>query len=225
MEFFVADDEEGAALEAARLLVEAARAGETIVLTGGSTPRRAYELAARLEPDWSGASLWWGDERCVPPDDERSNYGMAKRALLDALTAQPAAVERIRGELDPEDAAAEYDAKLDGVCFDLVLLGLGPDGHAASLFPNAPSLEARERRAVAAPAQLEPFVDRVTLTIPALAGGSRIVWLVTGAAKAETARRAFAEEPSPATPASLIRSRSGSDLAILDRDSAVRLAL
>src|SRR6185312_8021669 len=91
----VADAEEAARLVAERI-AEQARAG-SIVLTGGSTPRRAYELAAQLEPDWSRAELWWGDERCVPPDDENSNYGMAKTALLDRLDREPAGVHRMHG--------------------------------------------------------------------------------------------------------------------------------
>ena len=90
------------------LLAAAARAGETIVLTGGSSVGKAYEQAAAFEPDWSGASVWWGDERCVPPDDDRSNYGLAKRTLLDRLDKQRD-VHRIRGELDPAEASDEYD--------------------------------------------------------------------------------------------------------------------
>ena len=91
-----------------------------IVLTGGSTPRRAYEIAAELEPDWSRVELWWGDERCVPPDDERSNYGMAKEALLDRLERQPAAVHRMQGELGRDAGADDYEHELDGVgTFDL----------------------------------------------------------------------------------------------------------
>ena len=115
------------------------------MLTGGSTAGDAYEHAAALEPDWSEASVWWGDERCVPPDDERSNYGLAKRTLLDRLERQPE-VHRIRGELDPADAAGEYERELEGVALDLLLLGLGPDGHVASLFPGSPQL-ARARAA------------------------------------------------------------------------------
>ena len=105
----VADATEAARLLAERL-AEQARAGGNVVLTGGSTPRRAYELAAELDPDWSGVEVWWGDERCVPPDDERSNYGMAKAALLDRLEQGPAATHRMRGELGRE-AGAERQAR------------------------------------------------------------------------------------------------------------------
>ena len=121
----VADAGEAARLVAERL-VEQARARGSIVLTGGSTPRRAYETAAELEPDWSRVELWWGDERCVPPDDERSNYGMAKAALLDRLESAPAAVHRIKGELGRDEGSTEYRLELTDVgTFDLVLLGLG----------------------------------------------------------------------------------------------------
>jgi 6-phosphogluconolactonase len=223
LERIVCDDPEGAAREAARRLAAAARAGGSIVLTGGSTPRRAYELAAGLEPDWSRVELWWGDERCVPPDDERSNYRLARESLLEQLGAPPADVHRIRGELGATAAAEEYDRALEGVRLDLVLLGLGSDGHAASLFPNAPTLDERERRAVAAEAGLEPFVDRVTLTVPELSSAMRIVWLVTGTAKAQAVRRAFAEAPTSAVPASLIRSSGGADITILDQEAAAGL--
>ena len=140
-------DAEAAARAVAEILARAARTGATIALTGGTTPARAYELAAELEADWGRAELWWGDERCVPPDDERSNYGLARRALLDRLPTQPRHVHRIEGELGAEQAAARYDAALAGARIDLVLLGLGPDGHAASLYPHAPALAERERRA------------------------------------------------------------------------------
>ena len=107
----------------------------------------AYREAAALEPDWSAVTVWWGDERCVPPEDERSNYRLAKENLLDQLQQQPREIHRIRGELPPADAAAELDQALDGVQFDLMLLGLGPDGHMASLFPASPQLDVRDRRA------------------------------------------------------------------------------
>jgi 6-phosphogluconolactonase len=218
----ILDDAEAAAAATAERLADAARAGKEIALTGGSTPRRAYELAAQLEPDWSRAGAWWGDERCVDPGDERSNYRLAKEALLDQLTAQPA-VHRIRGELDPEEAAAQYERELGETRLDLILLGIGPDGHCASLFPEAPTLLVRNRKVVAAEAGLEPFVPRVTLTIPALDGGAQIVFLVTGSEKADAVLRAFIEEPSERTPSSLVRAASGNTLAILDRAAAVSI--
>src|SRR5438105_257548 len=108
----VRPDEEGAARRVAELLAEAADAGGEIVLTGGSTPGRAYELAAELAPDWSRAGIWWGDERCVPPDDDDSNFGLARKTLLDALAAEPRAIHRIRGENEPAVAASAYDSEL-----------------------------------------------------------------------------------------------------------------
>jgi 6-phosphogluconolactonase len=193
------------------------------VLTGGSTPARAYELAASLRRDWSACELWWGDERCVPPEHEWSNYGLAKRTLLDRIVTPRAAVHRIEGERAPDEAAERYDEELAGVTLDLVLLGLGPDGHAASIYPDSPAVHERERRAVAAEARLEPFVDRVTMTIPVLESAPLVVFLVGGESKAEAVRRAFADPPSPATPASLIRSAHGTTLVILDRAAASEL--
>ncbi len=193
------------------------------MLTGGSTPARAYELAASLRPDWSTCELWWGDERCVPPEHEWSNYGLVKRTLLDQIASAPGAVHRIEGESSPDEAAARYDEELEGVALDLVLLGLGSDGHAASIFPFAPAIDERERRAVAAPSQLEPFVDRVTMTIPVLESAPLVVFLVSGASKAEAVRRVFTEPPSAAAPASLIRSVQGTTLVILDSAAASEL--
>ena len=219
----VADDPDAAASRVAELLVEAARAGGEIALTGGATPGRAYELAAELERDWSRAGVWWGDERCVPPDDERSNYGLARRTLLDHLAIEPAHVHRIRGEDDPSAAAAAYELELQGTTFDLLLLGLGPDGHVASLFPNAPALDERRRLAVAAAPKLDPFVERVTLTLPALRSARSIVFLVTGEEKADAVTRALAGPPDPAVPGSLVRAESGTTRAVLDRAAAARL--
>jgi 6-phosphogluconolactonase len=156
----------------------------------------------------------------VPPAHEWSNYGLARRTLLDRVSTAPAAVHRILGERTPEEAADLYEQELEDILPDLVLLGLGPDGHAASIFPHAPTVHERERRVIAAPAGLEPFVDRVTMTIPVFASASQVVFLVSGSSKAEAARRAFAEPPTPATPASLIRSAHGTTLAILDRAAA-----
>jgi 6-phosphogluconolactonase len=127
----------------------------------------------------------------------------------------------VHGELSPEEAAAEYDRELDGVTLSFALMGIGPDGHTASLFPNAPTLDETERRAVAAEAGLEPFVPRVTLTRPALAGTEEMVYLVTGEGKADAVARAFAGEPSPETPASLVRGKR--TVAILDQAAASKL--
>jgi 6-phosphogluconolactonase len=224
VELTVCPDAEEAASVVADELVAAARDGQTIALTGGTSPGRAYELAAQREPDWSPASLWWGDERCVPPEDERSNFRLARETLLDGLEAPPREVQRIRGELGAEEAAQEYDLLLNGVQLDFVLLGLGPDGHVASLFPGEPTLEERERRAIPAEARLEPLVDRVTMTVPTLSSAPAVVFIVTGEKKAEAVEHAFAHPPSPATPASLIRSTAGRTSLIADAAAAAALA-
>jgi 6-phosphogluconolactonase len=202
-----------------------AEASGQVTLTGGTTAARAYELAAELRPDWSSTELWWGDDRCVPPEHEWSNYAMAKRTLLDRIAVKPAAVHRIQGELGAERAAGEYDRELEGVTLDLVLLGMGPDGHAASLYPHAPGLAERERRAIPAEAKLEPLVDRVTMTIPVLESAPLVLFFVAGAERAEAVRRAFAEPPSEATPASLVRSRNGQTVVILDPGAAQELRI
>ena len=205
---------------AAELLVGAARAGSPIALSGGDSPGPAYEQAAKLEPDWSSAQFWWGDERCVPPDDDRSNYLLAKKTLLDRLERQPAEIHRIRGELGGEAAAAAYDRLLEGVTLGLALQGIGPDGHTASLFPGSAALEERERRAIAVPHE---DVERVTMTLPVLSGARQVVFLVLGEAKAEAVARAFAGDPDPATPASLLHSREGETIVLLDGAAAVKL--
>lgn len=216
VELRVAAGAEEAATAVAQLL---AGSSGNVVLTGGSTPRRAYELAAEERKDWAGVTFWWGDERCVPPDDERSNYRLAREALLDRVGGY--AERRIRGELEPEPAAAEYDEELRGVSLEVLLLGIGPDGHTASLFPGATALRERARLAVAAAPGLEPWVERVTLTLPAIEDAAHVVFLATGQAKADAARRAFAEPPGEGTPASLARGRRTS--AILDRAAASHL--
>ena len=217
VELVVLDDAAAVADEVARRMAVAVADGRSIVLTGGRTPEQAYERAAALAPDWSRVEVWWGDERCVPPDDENSNFGMAKRALLDRLERPPLAVHRIEGELGKDAAADAFEQELGSAALDLVLLGIGPDGHVASLFPGKPTLEVTDRRAVGTEPGLEPWVDRVTLTLPALRAAGEILFVVTGEAKADAVRRAFASEPSRETPASLVRADSGRTTAILDR--------
>jgi 6-phosphogluconolactonase len=217
LELVVADDP---MREVGERLAAAARAGGHIVLTGGRTPRGAYKIAAGLEPDWTRVEVWWGDERCVPPDDERSNYQLAKESLLDRVSL--GAVHRIHGELGREQGAELFEQELGPLDrFDLVLLGLGSDGHIASLFPNEPTLDATDRRAVGAEAKLEPFVDRITLTLPPLCAARQVVFLVTGEDKADAAKRAFAAVPSRATPGSLVR--GGTTTAVLDAAAAALL--
>jgi 6-phosphogluconolactonase len=223
VEVIVLDDAAAVAEEVARRLADAATAGRSIVLTGGRTPEQAYERAAALAPDWSRVELWWGDERCVPPDDESSNFGMAKRALLDRLERPPLAVHRIEGELGKDEGADEFEQELGSTALDLVLLGIGPDGHIASLFPGKAALEVTDRRAVGTEPGLDPWVDRITLTLPALRDAEEILFVVSGEAKADAVRRAFAAEPGPETPASLVRAESGRTTAILDRAAAAAI--
>ena len=206
---------------AGELLAEAAVAGANLALSGGSTVGDAYETAARLQPRWDGVHVWFGDERAVPPDDKDSTFRLVSETLLDALDSPPE-MHRVRGERPAEQAAALYDAELDGVVLDLALNGIGADGHTASLFPGAGALGETERRAVAAEPALEPFVPRVTLTPSVFAACGVLVYLVAGEGKAEAVRRAFAGDPSPDVPASLIRGRR--TIALLDHAAATLLS-
>lgn len=221
---------EDPATEVAGRICDAAAAGRHIALTGGSTPRRAYELVAERDVDWSGATLWFGDDRCVAPDNEHSNYGMAKAALLDRIEGAAPSVHRMQGELGPERGATEYEAELrrvfdgDMPAIDLVLLGLGPDAHCASLFPRNPELGEQERWAAGVNMPgMAPLVPRITLTLPALNAASEIVFLVTGDDKAPAVRRAFAGPPDPDAPASLVEPVSGKMTVVTDAAAAAQL--
>jgi 6-phosphogluconolactonase len=222
IELVVVDSDKEVAAIVAQRLVEAAQEGGSVVLTGGKTPKLAYEQAAKEHGDWSSVELWWGDERCVPPDDENSNFKLANDALLDRIDRQPHAVHRIKGELGKDDAAKAYEAELGDTRFDLLLLGVGPDGHIASLFPDAPTLRQQPRVLPAEPG-LEPFIDRVTLSVPALRGAREILFLLAGGDKADAARRAFVDEPDEHTPASLVRASDGRTTAVLDRAAAAAI--
>jgi 6-phosphogluconolactonase len=206
----------------AEKLAAAVHEGGNIVLTGGGSVAHVYELAAALEPDWSKVDVWFTDERCVPVDDERSNYGMVKQALFDRVNAH--AVHRMRGELGREEGSTLYEQELASVeRFDFILLGLGPDGHVASLFPLQPTLDVTERKAIGAEAHLEPFVDRITLTMPMLRGAKEIVFFATGEQKADACVRAFDGEPSRETPGSLVRAIRGTTTAVLDPAAAAKV--
>ncbi len=202
-----------------------AAASGHVVLTGGSTPRRAYERAAELRHDWSGVAFWFSDERCVPAEDDLSNFRMADKALLDVVAGTQ--VHRIEGERGPDEAAELYANEL-GAAFgselpemDLMLLGIGPDAHLCSLFPDAPALNERERPVVGVEeAGVAPLVPRVTLTLPVVDAARELLFLVTGEDKAEALRRALGD-PDPAAPASLVRN-AGSRL-FCDEAAASRL--
>ena len=222
VELVIVEDEREVASVVAERLARAAREGGNVVLTGGKTPELAYKEAAKLEPDWSKVDLWWGDERCVPPEHKESNYGMAKRALLDRIDVAPRGVHRMKGELGKDAAAAGYERELDDTVLDLLLLGVGPDAHIASLFPNAPTLRQR-KRVLPAEAGLEPFIDRVTLSLPALRSAREIIFLLAGEGKADAAARVFGAEPSRDAPGSLVRADDGRTVAILDRAAAANL--
>jgi 6-phosphogluconolactonase len=223
---------EDPAAACAELLGEAAGAGGQLVLTGGSSPRTAYSLAAAAGIDWRSAGVWFSDERCVAPEDERSNYGMTRDALLTPLGDRaPSSVHRIQGEFGAVPAADTYqDELLAGAGgqprFALVLIGLGPDAHLASLFPGQDTLAERERLAVAVPdAGLEPYVPRVSLTLPALAAGERVVFLIMGSSKAQAVAAAFSPgvAPDPSVPASMLVPMHERIEVLLDREAAAQL--
>jgi 6-phosphogluconolactonase len=193
-----------------------------LCITGGSTPRAAYERVAELRPDWSDVEIWFTDERCVPPDHEHSNFRMANEALLTRVAG--ATVHRMKGELGPAEGAADYERQYEAAdepTFDLILLGLGPDAHTCSLFPGDEALGERDRPVVGVETPgMAPLVSRISLTLPVVSGSRRIVFLVTGADKADAVARAFTGPPDPSAPASLV---DGEVTVLLDEAAAGRL--
>jgi 6-phosphogluconolactonase len=219
---------EDPASEVAELLTEAAVAGGHVVLTGGSSPEHAYELAAQRDADWSSATVWFSDERCVEPSHPDSNFGMAERALLMQLSAGPQVV-RMEGELGPDAGAGAYEAEIRARIgsdprWDLLLLGMGPDGHVASLFPGKPEVEERSRLAVGVPlAGMEPQVPRISLTLAAIGSARDAVLLITGEGKAATVARVFGPEPDRSLPAAQVDLRYGALTVLLDEAAASQL--
>jgi len=220
-----ADEGELARLAAAWMAEEVkravARSGRcALALSGGSTPRPAYErLAIQDGVPWAAVEIFFGDERAVRPSDPQSNYRMAREALIDRLERAPAAVHRMEGE-DPDlDAAAgRYAARLPPR-LDVLVLGMGPDGHTASLFPGAATLDEKERRVVPATAPVPPH-QRLTITPPVIAAAHRVAVLVAGGAKAPLVARALQGPWRPAElPAQLAREGTW----LLDRAAAAAL--
>lgn len=187
-----------------------------LVLSGGGTPRRMHQVLADRYRDslpWPRVHLFWGDERLVPPDDAESNYRMARETLLAHVPVPPAHVHRIPTDGTAAEAAAAYEARLHelfgpaGPAFDLTLLGLGDDGHTASLFPEVPALQEQTRwaTAVRAPGYMS-VRERVTLTYPALNRSREVLFLVAGAGKHATLRRIL-DDPAAPDPAAAVTAR------------------
>jgi 6-phosphogluconolactonase len=231
VELRVLDDAEAVALAAADMLVATAKAGGQIALSGGSTPKRAYRLAAEALDDWASATLWLGDERHVPPDDERSNARMVREELVDVVaeTARPR-FEEVAVGLSLHQAAADYDGRLrsalnNGGALDLAIMGIGPDAHTASLFPGKPAVEERRRWVVEVrEAGMVPWVPRVTMTLPVFDSAHEVVFLAAGEDKAPAVERAFGDPPDPTAPSGMVRVREGRLVVLADRAAAARLA-
>jgi len=224
-------DREAAAHAAADLLAtligeaQTARGVAHVALAGGNTPRRTYELLGPLLDDRARVEWWFGDERCVPVDDPESNYQLVAATLLCTPTVSAARVHRIHGELPPLEAAERYEAVLRGAVplddrgvpqLDVAFLGLGEDGHTASLFPGDPALEIDDRLAVPVVA-VKPPPNRITLTLPVLRAARAAVILATGPGKRDAVERVLAG-PDAATPASLLDADSLT--LVLDDDAA-----
>lgn len=203
------------------------RGSAAIAISGGSSPLPAYALLAKETIDWSKVHVFWVDERCVPPDHERSNYGAAKKAFLDHLAIPEANVHRMRGEeTDLEGAAAAYaedlrdtiTPKASGLpVLDLVVLGIGDDGHTASLFPGEPTVDVTDRLVAAVPANAgrDP---RLTLTVPVLENAKSTLLIVLGKSKHEPLERIWsASGDVKATPGRIVRNFRGAIVWIIDR--------
>jgi 6-phosphogluconolactonase len=214
--------EELSAADARKFAARAAEAIEergrfAVVLAGGSTPKAMYGVLARDYADridWSRVHVFFGDERTVPPDHEDSNYKMASEVLLDHVPV--GSVHRIRGELPPDEAPKAYEEELrtffrteDVPRFDLILLGVGRDGHTASLFPETSALEVHDRWVVANPV-LKLDTIRITLTVPVINAARAVVFLVAGEDKAEAVKEILEGDADPrAYPAKLIQPPGG----------------
>ncbi|SRR5579884_321072 len=222
-----------AASQVARSVAEAAAARGrcALALAGGNTPRRCYELLAapplRDAIPWDALHLFWGDERCVPPDHPDSNYRMAREALIDRVPIPAGNVHRVPTEEGPPVAvAAYYERELrsffgleveDVPRFDLILLGMGPDGHTASLFPGSPALDETRRLVVPNSIAYMPH-ERVTFTFPVLDAARFVAFLVAGRDKADKLPLALAGDPT--VPAGRVRPTDGELRWYVDRAAA-----
>lgn len=221
---------------------EAAGGQFTVALAGGSTPKGMYSLLAsdayRNRLDWSRLHVFFGDERCVPPESEYSNYRMASLALLSQVPIPPRQIYRIRGEVSPNIAAGEYEGTLLRIFgqsdeapfprFDLILLGMGPDGHTASLFPGSAALREQKRWVTAN--DVDKFKDtptpwqRVTLTYPVINASAHVLFMVAGADKADALREVLEGAPNPDLyPSQSVRPVSGNLTWLIDQAASQKL--
>jgi len=244
MSIEVLADAEALALRAADVFAMAAQAAAAArgrfaaALSGGETPRALYGHLARQQytqkVPWRRVHLYWGDERCVPPDDAASNYVMAHAAFIKHVPIAAESVHRMRGEDDPEAAALAYEAELralaglerpasDVPVFDLILLGLGRDGHTASLFPHSPALDEEERFCVATEAP--DGSPRLSITLPVINAARRVLVLAGGAEKAGMVAEVFEGLRVPkAVPAQAIAPVKGQLLWLVDEAAAAELS-
>jgi 6-phosphogluconolactonase len=218
--------------QAARSIVERNRF--LVALNGGSTPARLFRLLGtdyRDKVDWSKVHIFWGDERCVPPEDAGSNYGQARDLLLSRVHIPDSNIHRVKGELGSAEASKEYTHTLKGFAsppldvprFDLVYLGMGEDGHTASLFPGSPVDVTEPTMPVTAQYQDRP-ADRVTLTPIVFNSARRVVFMTTGEKKAVTLAEVLSDRYDPVLyPAQRIDPKDGELIWLVDEDAAGRL--
>jgi 6-phosphogluconolactonase len=245
-EILVYPDAETLAQAAAEQIVDACvealgRGGRaSLALCGGSTPPPIYSLLSQ-QPyssllDWQRLHIFWGDERLVPPDHPDSNYCLARERLLSRVPVPAENIHRMRGELEPHQAAADYELELrrffgmhndQPPVFDLVLLGMGEDGHVASLFLGSPALDVQDRWVVAVEhsAPPPPLLPRLSLTLPVINASRWVIAIVSGDGKAEILGRVLGKpDPAELLPAQLVRPEDGRLLWLVDRAAASRLA-
>jgi 6-phosphogluconolactonase len=244
VEYFVEADAAALARRAARHFVEcavqavAARGRARVAISGGGTPKAAFKLLAdasgpfRAAMPWDKLELFWVDERCVPPDHPDSNYRMTREAMLDHVPVAAAAVHRMEGELEPNVAASRYDSllrssfRLEGAempRFDLIALGIGPDGHTASLFPHTAALHEESRLTVANHVENKD-AWRITLTWPVLNQGASVFFLIAGADKAQILSEVMTGPRDPERlPSQLIAPAGGILTLLLDKAAAALL--
>ena len=245
IKYYVEADPAALARRAAQYFLEMAseavqaRGRARIAISGGSTPKSTFALLAdrnqpwRSHMPWDALDLYWVDERCVPPDHADSNYRMTREAMLDHVPLKPEQIHRVEGELDPETAAARYESELRNTFrlegaetprFDLVALGMGPDGHTASLFPHTEAIHELSRLSVANHVPQQKDSWRITLTWPVINHASSVFFLIAGNDKAAVLNEVLTGRRDPERlPSQLIWPASGILTLILDKAAAALL--